>query len=985
MKYCPLCEKSYGDDVEVCTLDGAALRDSRPNRDTLSGKVIKGRYRVLEKLGEGGMGTVYLAEQVAISRKVALKILRPDYTSDQEFVRRFRQEAKLAASFSHRNVVTVFDFDQADDGSLYIVMEYVDGESLADVIRNGPMDISRGLQLAAQIADGLNAAHRAGVIHRDVKPENIMVVGEGEEIKLMDFGIARLRDTGATSRLTRAGTIMGTPAYMAPEQIEGQEVSERTDIYAFGIVLYEILSGTVPFRAPTPGAVLIKHLQETAVPLRKLRSDVPVLVERVVIQALQKDPANRPARMEEVVQALKRAQLQGFQKSSHVSWVARGPWAKAWGFIASVPLRFNRSKPTLPSGYKISPEGEKAFQPERRDKIHITPETSLQPEVTLTSQTGSKNIAEGVKPSRAGPSAKPIVTDNLGADTIPSLELEGGPLADRQIAAEPTTLIEGSNAEMAAPTAVSRSEKATQIALPTELLDQPAGGTFADEETAHQIAAKSASLFDEDHGLSRSRPSMVTSGDALKTHLVEDSDVTAKEKSAAVGILSPSTEQLSEQEANKLVASESKKFVTEASGALAETDVVPISERVAETGTAPPPDQAPATKDIYSKEATVQTTVSESVTLAQGNQQTSVSASSPLRIEAERPVEAVSGITVFEGMPEPADFPPGERSVEQNMQMSHERGAMQAVEQSNVDVATTDFTPTPKVITDTVAATQSFASAPSEAIVHDFVPVKGTSDLTPALIQDDDPGASSSPALTTLPSAEPAHDFESLNKTVIEQNVPTEKLPIFSQGKGGEGSTNLNLRGATTESVLGPSERTSWVDRDKAESTMAVPGWSPKTVRPGKINLKWVSAGILAALIAGVVVFQISRQPPPTKETSSLPPPPPQPVNLVSLVVTGIPSELKLNEYARLTVKGRYSNGKEVNNPNNIRWESTDPNVAGVNTRGELEARGAGSAQITAKYEGVASKTFVVTVKADKAQNPDTDKSIRDLMRRGLR
>ena len=131
------------------------------------------------------------------------------------------------------------------------------------------MEIRRSLRLAAQIAEGLTAAHRAGVIHRDVKPENIMVVGEEEEIKLMDFGISRLRDTGEASRLTRSGTIMGTPAYMAPEQIEGGEVSEQTDIYAFGIVLYEMLSGSVPFQARTPGAVLIKHLQETAAPLKK--------------------------------------------------------------------------------------------------------------------------------------------------------------------------------------------------------------------------------------------------------------------------------------------------------------------------------------------------------------------------------------------------------------------------------------------------------------------------------------------------------------------------------------------------------------------------------------------------------------------------------------------------------------------------------------------------------------------------------------------
>lgn len=308
MKYCPLCAKTYEDHAEFCEIDGATLRVSGPKQDTWTDKLIKGRYRVVKKLGEGGMGTVYLAEQVAISRKVALKILHPDYARDEEFLRRFRQEARLAASLNHRNVVTVFDFDQADDGSLYIVMEYVDGRSLSEVIRNNPMDISGALQLGIQIADGLGAAHRAGVIHRDIKPENIMVVEAGKEIKLMDFGIARLRDSAAGTRLTRSGMIMGTPAYMAPEQIEGGDVSERTDIYAFGIVLYEMLTGRVPFTATTPGAILIKHLNEPPVPLRKVRKEIPPSVEGIVSQALQKIPEKRLRSMEAVVEALKKAQ-----------------------------------------------------------------------------------------------------------------------------------------------------------------------------------------------------------------------------------------------------------------------------------------------------------------------------------------------------------------------------------------------------------------------------------------------------------------------------------------------------------------------------------------------------------------------------------------------------------------------------------------------------------------------------------------------------
>ncbi len=307
MRYCPLCERKYGDEVTVCAIDGSTLRESGTKQDPFIGKIVRARYRVLKKLGEGGMGSVYLAEQITINRNVALKILHPDFARDPEFVRRFRQEAKLAASLSHHNIVTIFDFDQADDGSLYIVMEYVAGNSLSAIIKSGLLDVGTAVRLGIQIAEGLKAAHTAGVIHRDIKPENIMVL-PGDEIKLMDFGIARLSNVEGVTRLTRSGMIMGTPTYMSPEQIEGGEVGVATDIYAFGVLLYEMLSGQVPFTAPTPGAVLIKHLTETAPPLRKLRNDVPAWLEKVVKQALEKKPSRRQRSMDEVVELLAKAQ-----------------------------------------------------------------------------------------------------------------------------------------------------------------------------------------------------------------------------------------------------------------------------------------------------------------------------------------------------------------------------------------------------------------------------------------------------------------------------------------------------------------------------------------------------------------------------------------------------------------------------------------------------------------------------------------------------
>jgi serine/threonine-protein kinase len=328
MKYCPLCAKNYEDDAGVCEVDGATLKISG-KVDPYLGKLIRGRYQVHKKLGEGGMGTVYLAEQMSVGRKVALKLLQGSYATDEEFIGRFRREARLAASLSHPNIVTLYDFDQADDGSLFIAMEYLPGQKLSDVIRrDGPLEIRRASRLALQIAEGLGAAHRAGVIHRDIKPDNIMVVGQNglEEIKLMDFGIARLRDGASTTQLTRSGLIMGTPAYMAPEQAEGTEVSEKTDIYALGIVLYEMLSGTVPFKASTPAAVLVKQIQEAPVPLRKLRRDLPAALERTIMQALEKQPDRRQRNADEVADQLNKLSEKLRTDGATKGWTPTRTW-----------------------------------------------------------------------------------------------------------------------------------------------------------------------------------------------------------------------------------------------------------------------------------------------------------------------------------------------------------------------------------------------------------------------------------------------------------------------------------------------------------------------------------------------------------------------------------------------------------------------------------------------------------------------------------
>jgi serine/threonine-protein kinase len=342
MKYCPVCETDYPDDVKVCPQDGATVRRPGERADPFVGRVIKGRYRVERQLGRGGMGTVYLAEQLSVGRKVALKVLRGDFARDDGFEARFQQEAKLVAGLNERRnprVTLVHDFDQTEDGALFIVMEWLEGRVLSEVIqRDRALDLPRAVRLATQIAEGLEAAHRANVIHRDVKPQNIMVLEAGDDIKLMDFGIARLRDSGTS--MTRAGTMMGTPDYMAPEQIEGQDITEKTDMYSFGIVLYEMLTGTVPFRASTQAAVLTKQLQEQPVPPSRLRPEIPRELEAIVLKALEKDPAKRERDMAAIVRALR-------ETSRHLGDVS--PDASTHGAATIVVDRPTRPLPEPPA------------------------------------------------------------------------------------------------------------------------------------------------------------------------------------------------------------------------------------------------------------------------------------------------------------------------------------------------------------------------------------------------------------------------------------------------------------------------------------------------------------------------------------------------------------------------------------------------------------------------------------------------------------
>jgi serine/threonine protein kinase len=267
--------------------------------DELIGKAF-GPYVVVERIGEGGMAVVYKGYQESLNRYVAIKVLRGELASDQQFIARFRREALAAAKMNHPNILHVYDAGVAY-GVYYIVMDYAQGGTLKDLILRGPMDPERAASIIAQVADALDYAHREGLIHRDVKPTNILLTIDGRPV-LTDFGIAKA--LYETTQLTRTGTSIGTPDYMAPEQIQGQPVDGRTDLYALGIVLYEMLSGRVPFRGSTPVAVLYKQVNEMPPPLRSLGIEVPAWLESVLDKAVAKRPRDRFQRGREFAQAL---------------------------------------------------------------------------------------------------------------------------------------------------------------------------------------------------------------------------------------------------------------------------------------------------------------------------------------------------------------------------------------------------------------------------------------------------------------------------------------------------------------------------------------------------------------------------------------------------------------------------------------------------------------------------------------------------------
>ncbi len=297
MKTCPVCSSEWPDDTRFCPKDGSTLRVAEGA--DLIGSIIADRYHIEKKLGEGGMGAVYLGEHVRMGRKSAIKVMTQSMASDPEAIARFNREAANAARINHPNVCAIYDFGETEDGTIYLAMEFIEGEALSDTLRrDGALDLDRAAEILRQAGEALQAAHDLGIVHRDLKPDNIMVARarDGTDVvKVVDFGIAKAMTGEEGQKVTRTGLVVGTPEYMSPEQLSGDVLNGRSDIYSLALVFFRMVTGALPFQAESSQETMIKRLTDDPLKLSEVAPDAgwPPRLQGVMDRALERMPADR--------------------------------------------------------------------------------------------------------------------------------------------------------------------------------------------------------------------------------------------------------------------------------------------------------------------------------------------------------------------------------------------------------------------------------------------------------------------------------------------------------------------------------------------------------------------------------------------------------------------------------------------------------------------------------------------------------------------
>jgi serine/threonine protein kinase len=312
VKACVVCQTELKDEARFCPECGAEQPkiETTPGEDPLLGAIVAKKFKVEKILGVGGMGKVYKARQLALDKAVVVKVLHDQFRDDPQLVQRFQREARAASRLNHPNSIQIIDFGQDETGVVFMAMEFLQGQDLFALLkRDGALSPERVAKVMIQVCSALAEAHEQNVIHRDLKPENIMIEdrrGQRDFVKVLDFGIAKIQDPAETGgqALTQAGMVCGTPEYMSPEQARGLNLDARSDIYALGVIMYQLATGQLPFTADTPIGIVTKHILEAPVPPRQRKADIPESLERIILKAMEKDVANRFSTVVELGEAL---------------------------------------------------------------------------------------------------------------------------------------------------------------------------------------------------------------------------------------------------------------------------------------------------------------------------------------------------------------------------------------------------------------------------------------------------------------------------------------------------------------------------------------------------------------------------------------------------------------------------------------------------------------------------------------------------------